>query len=156
MHQVASLNWKETAQPRRYPGVKGRLVLRVRRIRIEPSGWSVDASVTNSTGAALRLVYEHNPPGLPGFGVILTSSGEVSELASLIRRHALPPPSIATRYRPAIPALLRPGENWSGTFSGPDLLAAGRFVHVEFGDFGTPHGDRFGWVTNHAYRVREG
>ena len=36
----------------------------------------------------------------------------------------------------------------------PEGLAAGTLVRVQFGQFGTLHGDRYTWVTDHAYRVR--
>ena len=63
-------------------------------------------------------------------------------------------PRPGSGFRPPVPTLLRPGEGWTGTFSGPDGLAAGTLVRVQFGQFATLHADRYTWVTDHAYRVR--
>jgi hypothetical protein len=101
----------------------------------------VSGSVVNRTKQPLRVVYMHEPPGRNGFGIV-------------VGRPDIAPVATATRFDPPVPILLRPGEGWSGTFSGPDRLARGVLVHVQFGQFGTVHADRFTWVTDHAYRVR--
>jgi hypothetical protein len=119
----------------------GPIVYRVKTIRIAPGGWSVRALVANRTKVPLRIVYAHEPAGHNAFGIVLGEDG-------------FGPVATATRFDPKVPILLQPGERWSGTFSGPDAVAAGALVHVQFGQFGTPHADRFAWVTDHAYRVR--
>ena len=133
--QVAHLNWKEAGDP--YNLLGGPIVFRVRTIRVGPHGWSVRAAVINRTKQPLRIVYGHESPGHNAFGI------RVGEAAAT-----------AQHFRPRAPILLRPGEGWNGTFSGPDGLAPGTLVHVQFGQFGTLHADRFTWVTDHAYRVR--
>ncbi len=137
--QVAHVNWTESGDPHNLLG--GPLVFEVRTLRIGPKGWSVEGSVANRTTQPLRIVYAHEPAGHNAFGIAVLHG---TELAS----------ARATRLEPPVPTLLRPGEAWRGTFSGPDTLAPGVLVHVEFGQFGTPHADRFTWVTDHAYRVR--
>ena len=132
--QVADLNWTESGDPHNLLG--GPIVFRVRTLRIGPHGWSVSAEVVNRTKEPLRIVYGHEP-GHNDFGIRIGDA-----------------PGRALRFRPPVPFLLRPGERWSGTFSGPDALARGELVHVQFGQFGTLHADRFTWVTDHAYRVR--
>ena len=133
--QVAHVNWREAGDPHNLLG--GPIVYRVQTIRVAPSGWRVTASVVNRTKEPLRIVYAHEPAGHNAFGI------RVGEGAA----HAL-------HFKPAVPILLRPGEGWSGEFSGPERLPSGTLVHVQFAQFGTLHGDRFTWVTDHAYRVR--
>jgi hypothetical protein len=129
------VDWREAGDP--YNLLGGPIVYRVRTIRIAPSGWSVTASVVNRTKEPLRIVYAHEPAGYNDFGIRV---GEA--------------PAQALHSSPPVPILLRPGERWSGTLSGPEGLARGTLVRVQFGQFGTLHGDRFTWVTDHAYRVR--
>ena len=133
--QVAQVKWREAGDPHNLLG--GPIVFGVRSIRIAPSGWSVTASVANRTKEPLRIVYAHEPAGHNAFGIRV---GDV--------------PAQARDFHPTVPILLRPGEEWQGTFSGPEGLATGTLVRVQFGQFGTLHGDRFTWVTDHAYRVR--
>ena len=87
----------------------------------------------------MRLVYSHEAPGHNAFGITAGTNGA---------------PATATSFDPDVPVLMPPGTGWAGTFSGPDRLSPGDLVHVEFGQFGTLHADRFTWVTDHAYRVR--
>jgi hypothetical protein len=54
--------------------------------------------------------------------------------------------------------VLRPHEQWSGTFSGPGRLSKARFVRIELGRFaryratrGVPW--RFTYVTDHVLRL---
>jgi hypothetical protein len=135
--QVAHVHWTESGDPHNLLGRP--IVFRVRTIRVGPGGWSVDGSVTNKTKEPLGLVYAHEAPGSNAFGLfILETEGF----------------AIATRERPPVPTNLRPGETWKGTFSGPDQIASGVRLRVQFGDFGTLHADRFRFITDHAYRVR--
>ena len=133
--QVTHVNWREAGNPHNLLG--GPIVFGVRSIRIVPTGWSVSASVVNRTKEPLRIVYAHEPAGHNAFGIRV---GDVMVQA----RDSHPP----------VPILLRPGQQWRGTLSGPEGLATGTLVRVQFGQFGTLHGDRFTWVTDHAYRVR--
>jgi len=129
------VNWRGAGDPHNLLG--GDVIFRVRTIRIAPSGWSVSGAVVNRTKEPLQIVYGHESAGHNGFGI------RIDEAAA----HAL-------RSRPEIPNLLRPGEGWTGTFAGPDGLARGTLVHVQFGQFATSQGYRFTWVTDRAYRVR--
>ena len=129
------MNWREAGDPHKLLG--GRTVFRVQTLRIGRDGWSVDAAVFNRTKEPLRIVYAHEPTGHNDFGI---RAGDV--------------PARARSFHPRVPILLEPGQGWSGTFSGRDGLVPGMVVRVQFGQFGTAHGDRFVWVTDHAYRVR--
>jgi hypothetical protein len=133
--QVAHVNWREVGDPHNLLG--GPLVVRVRTIRIGPRGWSVSGSVVNRTNEPLRIAYAHEPAGHNYFGI------RIGEAAG---------PALG--FQPPVPILLRPGEGWSGTFSGPDALARGVLVRVQFGQFATINGARYVFVTDHAYRVR--
>jgi hypothetical protein len=137
--QVAHIDWREAGDPHHLLG--GPIVFRVQMLALGPAGWSVKGSVTNRTTQPLRIVYAHEPAGHNAFGIVVGNP-------------QIAPVATATHFEPLVPTLLRPGERWSGTFSGPDGVARGVLVHVQFGQFATLHADRFSWVTDHAYRVR--
>jgi hypothetical protein len=135
--QTAHLDWTESGDPHNLLG--GPIVFHVRTLRLGPKGWTVDAAVVNRTKQPLRILYAHEAPGHNEFGLyVLKTDGY----------------ALATRFHPRVPTLLLPGERWSGTFSGPAPVARGTHVSVQFGQFATTHGDRFAFVTDHAYVVR--
>jgi hypothetical protein len=129
------VNWKGAGNPHNLLG--GPIVYRVRTIRIGPHGWSVTGTVVNRTSQPLRIVYAHEPAG---HNYVVISIGEAA--------------AQALRFHPAVPTLLRQGEGWSGTFSGPDEFARGIRIRVQFGQFAPINGARYVWVTDHSYLVR--
>jgi hypothetical protein len=131
------VNWRESTNPHNL--LDGPIVFRVRTLRVGPRGWSVDGSVANHTGQALRIVYAHESAGHNMFGLYIIETGGFT---------------IATRSRPRVPTVLLPGETWAGTFSGPDVVASGVRLHVQFGQFGDNQAHRWGFVTYHSYVVR--
>ena len=42
----------------------------------------------------------------------------------------------ASSFEPAVPATLKPGQTWKGTFSGADAVKKGTLFYVGFGQFG--------------------
>jgi hypothetical protein len=135
--QVAHVDRKEAVDPHRLLG--GLMVFRVQTLQFGPQGWSVEGSVVNRTKQAVRIVFAHEAAGHNAFGLYaFESNGFLNET------HAHPP----------VPELLLPGDSWSGTFSGPDRIARGARIHVQFGQFAPDSGGRFLFITDHTYLVR--
>ena len=86
---------------------------------------------------------------------MIFSSGSIEELDELNQKGELPTVRSATRYEPRLPAVLEPGDTWSGTISAPGALVAGGWVRVVFGALvriAPPH-DGVSWITDHVYRL---
>lgn len=152
--QSAELGWRET-----YGEPDRRLVFSVDRLEVVSSGWRVHLSVENDTAVA----YEIGDPRATldrAFGLMLFSTGNVSELEERNRSRTLPEQRPATRYEPRLPAILEPRASWEGTISARGALVAGSYVRVVFGALiavGKPPDEleeRIVWITDHAYRLR--
>lgn len=120
----------------------------VRTIRVGPRGWAVAGALENRSRTPLAILPRAHSPERTGFGLVATKRRTFA---------GLPPgasPTVATRVVPSPPSVLHPGQKWSGTFSGPQRVAPGTFLHVAFGDLGTPSARRYLYFTDHAYRVR--
>jgi hypothetical protein len=145
--QTIALNWHEA------PGPSGAtLVVEVRRLVVRPNGWSVTASVKNDTRVAMTIGRPHHP-GETEFGVLLLASSKARAVETA------GPGVFASHFAPRLPSVLRPGEAWSGTFSGRGRLSTARYVRVELGRLttvgpaqpGVPW--RFRYITDHVVRV---
>jgi hypothetical protein len=145
--QTIALNWHETAGP---PG--NRLIVDVRRFVVLGNGWAVSAGVKNDSHATLEISRRHRRHGTEcGILLLGTRSKRAVQNAG--------PGFFASRFRPALPVSLRPGERWSGTFSGPGRLPAGDYVRIELGSFGAsgtvrpPISRQFEYITDHTFRL---
>ncbi len=62
----------------------------------------------------------------------------------------------AVKFKPALPKMLQPGQQWSGTFAGNGVPPKGSYVRVVFGWFATgdviPGQTGFNWLTDHVRR----
>jgi hypothetical protein len=142
------LNWTE----RTPAGTGGYLPMtfKVKSVTVRSARWTVSFEVHNRSRKELSirrgssyyptklgfalLVPSQCPPD-PGF----TRCG-VLELA-------------ASSFTPRRPRSLRPGERWSGTFSGNGALRKGVNISIGFGVF-VPRGSRpFSWSTQHTFRA---
>jgi hypothetical protein len=145
--QTIALNWHEAAGP---PG--NRLIVDVRRFVVRHNRWAVSAAVKNDSPATLVISRRHRRHGTE-FGILLLGTGS----PRAIRKAG--PGRFASRFTPALPASLPPGASWSGTFSGPGRLPAGKYVRIELGSFGAsgtlrpPISLQFEYVTNHVFRL---
>jgi hypothetical protein len=128
------------------------MIVDVRRLVVRPNGWTVTASVTNETHVTMTIGRPHHP-GETEFGVLVLDTARLKDI------HAAGPGVFASHGGPPAPFALRPGETWSGTFSGPGRLVAGRYVRVELGPVttvGPPQPGvpwRFRYITDHVMRV---
>jgi hypothetical protein len=152
--QSAELGWRET-----YGKPGQQLVFSVDRLDVLAGGWRVHLSVENDTAVA----YEIGDPQATldrAFGLMLFSTGDISELEERNRSGTLPEARRATRYEPRLPAILEPRALWEGTISARGALVAGSWVRVVFGALiavGKPPDEleeQIVWITDHAHRLR--
>jgi hypothetical protein len=134
---TVNLGWQETAKKAGH----AQLTFTVKSIEFGNGGWTVTATFRNVTKTTVHVGRE--------YGLLLLRTKGVSE-AELGKGAA----SFARSFSKPLPAALRPGESWTGTFSGTGTPPTGVYVRVIFGRFtGGFAGTRgFYWVTDHAYR----
>jgi hypothetical protein len=153
--QRAKLDWREMHGK---PGA--RFVFSVHSLEVTRDGWRARVSIDNQTSAP----YELGDPRATldrSFGLMLFSSGELSELEERNASGTLPAIRSASRYEPALPMVLEPGASWRGTISAPGALVAGSWVRVVFGSLISvarppPEGldEQVVWITDHAHPLR--
>jgi hypothetical protein len=152
--QRADLAWRESFGP----GGE-RLVFVVEWLEVVPGGWRARLALENNTSVA----YEVGDPRATldrAFGLMLFSSGDIEDLEQRNASNTLPAIRSATRYRPALPAILEPGAAWEGTIEASGALAAGSWVRVVFGALVAvakpPEGlpERVVWITDHAHQLK--
>jgi hypothetical protein len=146
-----ALDWHESDGS---PGA--RFVVDVRALSVTAHGWRVRASIRNGTGATLQIGRIHRA-GEAAFGLLVSERRESGQPEDA----PFHPTLVASRYRSRLPPALRPGEGWSGVFSGAGRLPARAFVRVVFGTFSSYRGvvlagrrrTRFSLVTDHVLRL---
>ena len=110
----------------------GYLEAKVSSVELGREGWRVHASLAN-VGRVPVHVLPAAAPGTPvsypnePFSLIvrIDSGGGVRQLV----------PLPATSFAPEVPATLKPGTAWQGTFSGPDVVKKKTLFYVGFGQF---------------------
>lgn len=145
--QTAVLGWEERTGE---PGEQ--LVFSVETLQVLRNGWRADISLENHTTAAIRVMSTQRQP----FGLMVLPTGNYAEFEQLVSDDALPAVRPAVRYVPRPPALLEPGDSWTGSISAPGALVAGSWVRVVFGGLVSVVRPResFAWITDHTYHVR--
>jgi hypothetical protein len=152
--QRANLGWREEFGP---PGEK--LVFSVQSLEIMKDGWRAEVGLENDTSVPYQVTGPHAPLDRT-FGLMLFPSGEKSDLDEQNESGTLPAVRPAVTFRPKPPAILEPGQSWSGTISAPGALVADSWVRVVFGaliSVGTPPDDLpeyVVWITDEAHRLR--
>ena len=121
----------------------------MRRFIVRRNGWAVSAGVKNDSQATLVISRRHRRHGTEcGILLIPSRSKRAAQNAG--------PGLFASRFRPALPVSLRPGERWSGTFSGAGRLPEGDYVRIQLGSFGAsgtlrpPISMQFEYITDHT------
>jgi hypothetical protein len=109
-------------------------LLDVRRLHTTPSGWRVEATVTNATPARWTIGRPHMSGGTK-FGLFVAQSARELRASRLAASGRTTPPLIASAFDPPLPRSLAPGASWSGSFAGTGQLPAQSFVSVVFGRF---------------------
>jgi hypothetical protein len=152
--QAADLGWRET-----YGRAGEQLVFSVASLEVMPGGWRARVSVENDTS----IPYEVGDPRATldrSFGLMLFSSGKAAELEERNANGTLPAVRTASRYEPALPKILEPGDSWEGTISARGALVADSWVRVVFGSLISvgqpPEGleENVVWITDRTYRLR--
>ncbi len=153
--QTAALGWRET-----YGSPGEQLVFTVESLDVLRAGWRARVGIENDT----KVAWELNDPRATldrSFGLMLFTTGEQEELDELNSSGELPEPRTATRFSPALPTILEPGDSWEGAMSASGSLVAGSWVRVVFGTLvavGNPPeelSDTVVWITDHAYELEE-
>jgi hypothetical protein len=145
--QRATLGWREVTGE---PGEQ--LVFSVETIAVLSDGWSARVSVENRSTTSYKVASALEQP----FGLMVSSSGDYDELIEQNESGTLPTVRPATTYDPRLPAILEPGDSWSGTISAPGALVANGWVRVVFGALISvvePR-DVVPWISDHTYRLR--
>jgi hypothetical protein len=140
--RTIELNWREGSGLR----------VEIRTLVIRPGTWSVAATLRNGTRSTFVIGRPHHANETE-FGVLALDSDDPAAIESA------GPGVYASRFQPPLPRALRPGDEWTGTFSGRGRLSDARFVRIELGRFftygarlpGTPR--RFQYVTDHVARL---
>jgi hypothetical protein len=132
------LRWRETL----HAGPRVVLVFRFGRVTFTRAGWTVTASVRNTSRSTLALARVR--------------------FALFVYRRAYANPSTrhgtiaATAVGPAFPGTLAPGQAWAGQFSGPGRPRRGRWIRFRVGDFAPFESARragWGWISDHTFRA---
>lgn len=141
--RTITLNWTESNRGANRP----LMIFTVRSITLTGARWSVRASVTNRSRKTIRITQanlQFHPPEY-GFGLLVPprpcAPGVYCEWPYLG----------ATQFRPRLPSALRPGQNWTGVFSGRGTLPRRRLLPIVFGRF-VADGEPFHWITQHTFR----
>jgi hypothetical protein len=145
--QKAALGWEESFG-------KGRqvLVFSVESLEVLADGWRADIALENRTNTSYEVGATHDRP----FGLMLLSTGDHDALEEQNKAGTLPLIRPASRYEPDLPAILEPGDSWSGTISAPGALVAGGWVRVVFGSLVSVVDRDVGvsWITDHAHPLQ--
>jgi hypothetical protein len=148
--QSATLGWVE-----RFPSDGPALVFTAHSFAITSSGWTAELALENETGISWQIV--ENPA--TNFGVMLFTTGDVTEVERRSRDDDLPGLRAAQTFEPRLPETLTPGASWRGTIAAPGSLASGLFARIVFGQLvavGEPPKTmptQFSWITDHAYEL---
>ena len=153
--QTAKLGWRET-----FGSDDEHLAFSVESLEVVRGGWRAKLSLENDSS----VPYEVGDPRATldrSFGLMLFSSGDLGELEERNASGTLPAVRPATRYEPALPAILEPGDSWEGTISASGALVAEGWVRVVFGTLvavGKPPDvleEKIVWIADDTYRLRK-
>jgi hypothetical protein len=146
--QKATLGWREVA------GEGGeQLVFSVKTLEVLSDGWRAELSVENRSTTSYKVASTLEQP----FGLMVFSSGDYQELTEQNESGTLPTVRPATTHKPQLPAILEPGDSWTGTISAPGALVANSWVRVVFGALISvvQPGEVISWISDHTHRLRQ-
>ena len=124
--QSADVGWTES-----FPEAGPALVFRVGTVRIRPDRWEADISIENETKQPYEIPSAASAKRL--FGVMIFGNDDLDELESRSKAGELPTVRSAQSTHPELPAVLAPGERWTGTIASAGSLPAGQWMRVVFG-----------------------
>jgi hypothetical protein len=144
--QKAILGWREVAGEG-----DEQFVFSVKSLQVLSDGWKVELSVENRSTTSFKFASTLEQP----FGLMVFSSGDYDQLTEQNESGTLPTVRPATDYSPQLPAVLEPGDAWTGTISARGALVANGWVRVVFGALVSvvePR-DVLPWISDHTYRL---
>jgi hypothetical protein len=127
--QVRELGWHENCGTRAHP-----IPIETRRLLVGKYRWTVELAFRNETGVTLSVVRPHVPGGTY-FGLEAFETASPHEVLERVERNAAKTGWLADGFTPSRPGLVRPGQRWSGSFSGPGDLPAATPIRVVLGRF---------------------
>jgi hypothetical protein len=145
--QKAVLGWEESVGSGRE-----KLVFSVESLEVLADGWRADIALENRTNTSYEVGATHDRP----FGLMLLSTGDQDALEEQNEAGTLPLIRPASRYEPHLPAILEPGDSWSGTISAPGALVANSWVRVVFGRLVSvvDRDEQLSWITDRAHPLK--
>jgi peptide/nickel transport system permease protein len=111
----------------------GYLETKVSAVDFGKSGWRVHASIADVGHVPVRVLAETSAgapvfyPRQPFSLIVRTDNGGGIKTLQ---------PLTAVAFDPPMPAELKPGKTWTGTFGGSDVVKNGTLFYVGFGQFG--------------------
>lgn len=150
--QSAEVAWTES-----FPEAGPALIFRVGTVRIRPDRWEADISIENQTDRPYEIPSAASAKRL--FGVMIFEDDDLGELERRSKAGELPTTRAAQSALPELPAVLAPGQRWTGTIAAAGSLPAGQWMRVVFGPLAVegkvPSGvePEVIWITDHAYRL---
>lgn len=148
--QVVQLGWHENCGTR-----ADRLPITTRRLVVGKGRWRVELAFRNDMHVPLSVVRAHHA-GQTLFGLEPFRTTSLQEVRNRAATGSIHPQALADRFSPSRPALISPGQGWSGSFSGPGELPADVPIRVVLGAFLPPGPitDRFLCISQRAVRLR--
>lgn len=142
--QKAVLGWEES-----FGNDREALVFSVESLEVLADGWRAEIALVNRTNTSYEVGATHDRP----FGLMLFSTGDQKTLEEQNKAGTLPLIRPASSYEPHLPAILEPGDSWSGTISAPGALVAGGWVRVVFGSLVSvvDREEGVSWITDRAH-----
>jgi hypothetical protein len=144
--QKIVLGWEESVGSGRE-----KLVFSVESLEILEDGWRADIALQNLTNTSYEVGATHDRP----FGLMLLSTGDQDALEEQNEAGTLPLIRPASRYEPQLPAILEPGDSWSGTISAPGALVANSWVRVVFGLLVSvvDRDEQLSWISDRTHQL---
>ena len=141
------LNWVEkTSTDYGYPP----MTFSVKSITIEGKRWTMRASVANRSSHVVSVTQGKPAEGDLRFGLVLPLSGNACSVTGT----CFPKLLGSRQSRPTFPSSLKPGQVWTGTFSGVGSVPRGKAISVAFGFFvDTSSKKQFSWITRHSFKL---
>ena len=150
--QSLRLGWHENCGTR-----TDRLPITTHRLVVGNGRWRVELSFRNEMHVPLNVVRPHHP-GQTFFGLEPFRTTSLQEVRDRAAAGSIHVQTLADRFSPSRPALIAPGQGWSGSFSGPGELPADVPIRVVLGAFLPPGpiDDRFLCISDRAVRLSAG
>ena len=127
--QVLELGWHENCGTATHA-----IPIETRRLVVGKLWWRVELAFRNRTGVTLLVIRPH-VRGWTYFGLESFETASRREVLDRAERSTAKPRWLAHRFTPSLPGAVKPGQRWSGSFSGAGSLPPGTPIRVVLGRF---------------------